>query len=45
MHENYINDGTGNPQEVGNIHDAAELLTHYTNQSNEKPLKLHILSA
>ena len=45
MHENFINDGTGNPGKVGAIHDARELIRHFTNQSNEKPLTLHILTA
>lgn len=45
MHENYINDGTGNPHEVGRIGDERELIQHYTHQSNESPLKLHILTA
>ena len=45
MHENFINDGTGNPHEVGSIHDESELLTHFINNSNEKTLNLHILTA
>ena len=45
MHENFINDGTGNPYEVGSIHDERELLTHFINNSNEKTLNLHILTA
>lgn len=45
MHENYINDGTGNPDEVGKIHDRADLIRHFINNNNENPLTLHILSA
>ena len=45
MHENYINDGNGDPYKVGHIGDARELIQHYTHQSNEKPLTLHILTA
>ncbi len=45
MHENYISDGTGNPDEVGKIHDRAELIRHFINNNNENPLTLHILSA
>jgi len=45
MHENYINDGTGNPYDVGSIHDERELLQHFIHNSNEKTLNLHILTA
>lgn len=45
MHENYINDGTGNPDEVGKIHNKSELIQHFINNSNNNPLTLHILSA
>lgn len=45
MHENYINDGTGNPQEVGRIGTESELIQHFIHQSNESPLTLHILTA
>ncbi len=44
MHENYINNN-GNPEEVGHIGTAADLITHYTNASNEKPLILRVLTA
>ena len=44
MHENYISEG-GNPQEVGTIHSASELIQHFINQSNNSPLNLHIITA
>ena len=44
MHENYINTG-GDPQKVGAIETAAELLRHFTNHNSENPLLLHILTA
>lgn len=45
MHENFISDETGNPENVGSINSAAELYRHYLRRSNRHPLTLHILTA
>lgn len=45
MHENFINDGTGNPENVGSINSAGDLYRHFLLQSNSRALRLHILTA